>query len=279
LEALKADLERARQSLADAARDHGSWFKAAIFGVFTAACFTAEFVLTWQALAFLFDLEGKTFLAVMLGLAPPCALAVFEVLILRMIEEPWKRLRHSTEAPPWRRRAAQVCMILFLAVLAAGNVQTVLFLAEAREEAARVKEIIISHPETPVVIDRQIVTRAVLSVSIWVTVDGAFLLLLAFSEARAANRAFLARRACARVTALKAKAEEELARRVAALVCCREAWASADSEADLASAHYTAQLRVLLARTNSSFSSGKAPGELIKLLLPARLSAPSRRTA
>ena len=76
-------------------------------------------------------------------------------------------------------------MITLLLGLAAGNLYTVLLLAEAREESARAQHNLMrDEGEETVKVDYAIINRAIVAVSLCVTVDGALFLLLALEEGR-----------------------------------------------------------------------------------------------
>ena len=162
------------------------WVRTLICALCALACFAAEFALTWQALTFVLNVPKHSTLGVLLGLAPPSALAVLELILLRMIERPWQRLRHAAGMSTWRRMAAAGTMLLFLTALGWGNLYTVMLLAEAREEAAKAQYNLMREDNQEVVeVDRDAINRAILAVSVCVTLDGALFLLLAFEEGNA----------------------------------------------------------------------------------------------
>jgi hypothetical protein len=163
------------------------WTKTIIAAFCALACFAAEFTLTWQALTFVLNVPKYSVLGVLLGLAPPSALAVLEIVVLRMIEGPWRqRLRAAGSMSPWRRVAAAATMLAFLLALGWGNLHTVLLLAEAREEAAKAQyNLMREDGDELVAVNQQVINRAILAVSLCVTVDGALFLLLALEEGRA----------------------------------------------------------------------------------------------
>ena len=159
------------------------WVRTLICAFCALACFAAEFALTWQALTFVLNVPKYSALGILLGLAPPSALAVLEVVFLRTIERPWQRLRTASGLSTWRRVAAAATMLLFLVSLGWGNLYTVLLLAEAREEAANAQyNLTREDNEEPVEVNRDVIHRAILAVSVCVTLDGAVFLLLAFEE-------------------------------------------------------------------------------------------------
>ncbi len=175
--------ELADQESASRGRPVPSWTRTVLAFIFAAACFGAEFVLTWQALTFVLNVPKYSVLGILLGLAPPSAVAVLEVVMLRLIEEPWRRFRTEVAGAPWQRIVASIAMAVFLVGLAWGNVETVLLLAKAREEASKAQfDLAREDNDATVQIDRAAIDRAILAVSICVTVDGAIFLLLALEE-------------------------------------------------------------------------------------------------
>jgi len=91
LQAGRAALDHTKTA-ADAGDRRGSWLKILTWTPCAAACFAAEFVLSWNGLCFVLNVEKWTVLGVLLGLAPPSGLAVQEVVIARLFEDPWQEL-------------------------------------------------------------------------------------------------------------------------------------------------------------------------------------------
>lgn len=90
--AARAVLSVAEEAAGEGSR-HGSWVKVTLWSLFAAACFDAEFVLTWTALCFVLNVHRMTVLGVLLGAAPPSGLAVLEIFLARLFEEPWQKVR------------------------------------------------------------------------------------------------------------------------------------------------------------------------------------------
>lgn len=204
------------------------WAKALISTFCALACFGAEFVLTWHALTFVLNVERYSVLGVLLGLAPPCALAVLELVIARLFESPWRSLRSAANLPRWRKALAVAAMVLLLAGLAWGNIHTVLLLAAAREEAAKAQHnALLDEGEETIAVDRAVINRAILAVSVCVTLDGALFLLLALDEWRALRNRRQACRAVARLRAAKDALVQEHLKAAGSAVCLeqsRERW-------------------------------------------------------
>ena len=223
-----------------AAQPEGSWAKAVICAISVCACFAAEFVLTWHALTFMLNVDKRSLLGVLLGLAPPCALAVLELALSRLLEEPWRRLRALPTATR-RGHLMEALMALFLVALAWGNIRTVLLLAQAREEAAKTQYILLHDETAAVEPDREVIRLAVVAVSLCVTTDGALFLLLCLIESKAIARRLRATREAARLRARLETLESEAARAWAAAEIGRKGWQDAEETARLAAARFRSQ--------------------------------------
>lgn len=231
----------------------GSWVKVVLWMVCTVACFAAEFVLTWTALCFVLDIPRMTVLGVLLGLAPPCGLAVLEVSLARLFEEPWQKMR--SEPASKRRWAANIAMGLLLGALAVGNGATLVHLAKAREEAIKIQRDLTSDdstPEQPGKFDQAAIDRAILWIGVCVCVDGSVFLLLALAEGlRLRDRKRLARDV-AKARASRHSAETELAAAQSRLKDCEEAARLADHDGMLAAERYRAHCHYLIAAKNAA---------------------------
>jgi hypothetical protein len=236
LEAARAASSRAEAAAASAA---GSLLKTVIWAACSVACFAAEFVLTWHALCFVLNVPRYSLLGVLLGLAPPSGLAVIEVFLSRLFEEPWRALGPASSRT--RRWAVKGAMALLLAAVAAGNALTVLHLAKAREESSRAERVLnVDGAETAAPIDNGAIDRAVLWVSLLVTVDGAIFLLLALREGASALSARGFRRKAAAFAVDRGRREEETAMACAQVECRRRQWECAEESARLDAARYRA---------------------------------------
>jgi hypothetical protein len=218
----------------------GSWAKAVICAISVCACFAAEFVLTWHALTFMLNVDKRSPLGVLLGLAPPCALAVLELALSRLLEEPWRRLR-ALPLATWRGRVMEGLMALFLVALAWGNVRTVLLLAQAREEAAKTQYALLHDDAAAVEPDREVIRLAVVAVSVCVTIDGALFLLLCLIESRAVGLRLRTRREASRLRGRLELLASEAARTRADAEIRRSSWQDGEETARLAAAQFRSQ--------------------------------------
>lgn len=195
----------------------GRLILATLFVLCAVSCFVAEFELTWVTLPFILNITPTSFLGLMLGIAPATALIILDVVLDRLIEGPWQTIREALKASTTRRVGAIAIMALFLLGLGVANIHTVILLAQAREEVARFRHELNAEDETAEpTLDRASIDRAILAVSVVVTLDGALFFLLG---TRGFRRAF-DRRRCVRnlkrqnseVTSLEAKLSETEAR-------------------------------------------------------------------
>jgi len=181
LQAGRAALDHTKTA-ADAGDRRGSWLKILIWTPCAAACFAAEFVLCWNGLCFVLN----TVLGMLLGLAPPSGLAVQEVVIARLFEDPWQELRRSVAST--RRTVVRVAMAVLLAALAAGNGITIWHLAKAREVAFQLESVLnwnltLDATEKELTsLYRTTIDRAVMWVSLLVSIDGATFLRLSLGR-------------------------------------------------------------------------------------------------
>jgi hypothetical protein len=245
LEASRAASDRAETA---AAATKGSPLKTVIWGACSISCFAAEFVLTWHALCFVLNVPRYSILGILLGLAPPSGLAVIEVFLARLFEEPWQELRAAASRA--RRWAVNGAMGLLLVAVATGNVLTVLHLAKAREESSRAERILNSDgAEGAAPIDNGAIDRAVLWVSVLVTVDGAIFLLLALREGESAVAARRIRRKATALAADCSRLENETSAARTQVECCRQRWEWSEESARLDSGRYRAFCLHLLEQT------------------------------
>lgn len=174
LERLRADRARLDEAILEAERRETSLMAPILFLLCAAAAFCTEYVLNYQALNFLLDVEPGTLLAVATALAPAAAILVLEIIIERAFERPWRRSFDEKLG----KRSRVLPMMLFLFFLAVANLATVGVLGEARAQALET----LANPDF--VVNPLMMALAVLSVSVVVAVNGAYFLLLARLEGR-----------------------------------------------------------------------------------------------
>jgi hypothetical protein len=268
----------ARKEVAEAeqaAKTHGargSWVKVAIWTLCGTACFAAEFVLTWTALCFVLNVERFSVLGVLLGLAPPSGLAVLEVVLARLFEEPWQRMRAATASP--RGLLVRITMGILLVVLAAGNGLTILHLAKAREEAGKATRALAdTHDNTPAQIDQEAIDRAVLSVSLLVTIDGALFLLLSLAEGARLRSRIRIDREVRRSRNEFLRLEGELAGAQSATGSARESWKTVDEKARLCAERYRTHCLYRMNEKTAAFQLNRPIEELIDRSLRLRVMA------
>jgi hypothetical protein len=251
LEASRAALEQAKTA-ADAADRRGNWLKIVIWALCASACFAAEFVLSWNALCFVLNVEKWTVLGVLLGLAPPSGLAILEVVIARLFEDPWQELRAS--AASVRRTVARVAMAVLLVTLAAGNGITIWHLAKAREVAVQLESVLNRNLTSDATekelakLDRTAIDQAVLWVSLLVSIDGAIFLLLSLGAGKEIHNRRIADRELAKARSEHARLETEAARTSSEADAVHESWKTIAEKAEGDAERYRAYCLYLLAR-------------------------------
>ncbi len=257
---LKKRLEAAEAALAEAEErlrrlpESGSWVKVFIWSLCSLACFSAEFVLTWTSLCFVLDVPKVSVLGVLLGLAPPCGLAVLEVFLARIFEEPWQRLRKAPLSG--RRFWSNVSMAALLLSLALGNGLTIVHLAKAREEAIKIQRNVQSQeddPATPVKFDQAAIDRAVLWISLCVCVDGSLFLLLALAQGACLRERRRTEVSLAVTQGKRETLETDFAAAEARVKNSAEAWETAAQAAALAADRYRAHCHYLIAEKNQAW--------------------------
>lgn len=251
----------------------GSRIRVVLWLACTLACFGAEFVLTWTALCFVLDIPRMSVLGVLLGLAPPCGLAVIEVVLARLFEEPWQRLRSA--AAPQQRWPVNIAMGALLVMLALGNGVTLVHLAKAREEAIKLQRDLTSDASSPAEdgkFDQATIDRAILWIGVCVCVDGSVFLLLALAEGlRLRDRSRL-QAAAAETRASHRSAESELASAQARLKDVVEAARQAERDGSLAAERYRAHCHYLIAE-KSAAGSDTPLEEMVNRAILRRLAA------
>jgi len=222
-------------------------FYKTLFGA--AACFSSEYVLSWNALCFVLNVEKLTMLGILLGLAPPNGLAVLEVVIARLFEYPWRDLRTGVCAA--QRWLVRVAMGILLVTLAASDCITIWHLAKAREVAAQ-REAALNQPEAGEKelpsLDRAAIDQAVVWVSLLVSMDGAILLLLSGSAGRNLHCRRRADRPLAQAQSEYASLEAYAAAATSVLDPARENWNAAGARAEEEAERYREYYTHLLAR-------------------------------
>jgi hypothetical protein len=242
--------EEARQAAA-AEPANGNWLKVAIWSLCALACFAAEFVLSWNALCYVLNVPHSSILGVLLGLAPPSALAVFEIVLARLFEEPWQKARALAGS---RRAVTAAAMYLLLSALAVGNVITIVHLAKAREEALRVAREY-GNPDSgdeTVSVDQAAIDRAVLWVSLVVSLDGAVFLMLSLQEGVSWRRRLRLKNADRAAKAECRSLEAEWAGLRAQVESARHAFAAVDEKSSLAADRYRAHCSYLVAEKSAA---------------------------
>jgi hypothetical protein len=271
-EALLATAEIARSVL-----EGGSRLLSVLFALCAAACLSAEFTLTLVTLPFILGIRQWSFLGVTLALAPTTAVIILDKVFGRLIEEPWRALRH-TAGRGVRRWAAVGVMALFMACLGAGNVYTVVALAGAREHATEMRRALESGRDdllTPekIAAHRVAINIAILAVSVFVTLDGACFSLLGLIEFRQLRAANAANRLVERLRASRATARGASGKAGASLAMAESRWEAADELGGIEADRYRAERMFRLAEARSRTPPERSSADLVKSILSGRAGA------
>jgi hypothetical protein len=181
----------------------GSLGCAILMTPFAAACLAMEFVISWSAFCWLFGVEPRSPLGVMLGVGPTAALAVLKVVFARLFEQPYQDLRNGVLHSPASRVVAGATMVLILATVGLFNLYTVIVQARLREDVAIAVRNVLEDDDS-VVYEPVDSEEAVVATSLAVSINGAILFVIAWNEAfnwrrrRSATRAAEAERATLR---------------------------------------------------------------------------------
>jgi hypothetical protein len=204
----------------------GDLVKGLVVGLSAAACFAAEFYMTWDTLPFLLNIPKHSAGGVAVGLTVPIvATTILHLAIDRLFEAPWLR-RDIAGAPAWRRATATLAMGMLLVALGAGTVYAIYLVGTDRSDAIRahlaLEQLLEGSGDAQTVLTGSAPARSFVAVGILLALAGA----VAFGVANAELRHALARaslrlrlalarhRLLAAIQArLRAAAEAEIARR------------------------------------------------------------------
>jgi hypothetical protein len=272
MEQHRPKLIEAEQELRLKQTEPGNWIKAAVFIECFIACFIVEFVLTWYTLPFILSVRQFSFVGVMLAIAPTTALVILDIVLARLIEEPWQRAQAAGSSR--QRTASWLAMGAFLLALGAMNIYTVSMLAEAREESMKAKRNLERLTgEGEIVVDTEALNRAVLAVSICVAIDGALFYLIGMAELRRLRAWMNSRRKTDRLLAkqqylesLHVLSEVEVAKNQALTE-------QIDALAETAAAHYRARHMLQVEKVKKLPRPQPSMRELANNILAKRIGA------
>ena len=160
----------------------GSLGCAILLTPFAIACLAMEFVISWTALSWLFGIDRRSLLGVMVGVGPTAALAILKIVFARLFEQRYQDLRAGVLQSTRARILAGVSMALVLTAVALFNIYTVMVQARLREEISIVVRDALENDDvtTFAPIDSE---EAVVATSVAVSINGAILFVIAWNEA------------------------------------------------------------------------------------------------
>jgi hypothetical protein len=271
----KAEFDDASEHLADAENKlqqtkPASWIKAAIFDLSALTCFTAEFAFTFVTLPFLLNIAPTSFLGVMVAAAPTTAMIMLDVVIARLFEDPWQAVQEIASKSRLRKALLMGLMAGWLTALGAGNLYVVMLLADARQDASLIYQRL-TDPETEITTeagdDSEIVKKAILTVSVMVTLDGAMLLLLGLNETRRCRQFTKARTT---MVSLRVKRQALLQRWLhseAHVKVCEHNYENVQERAKLAKMQYRGHRHYQLEQTLNALMRARKASELVDDIL------------
>jgi hypothetical protein len=161
-------------------------------------------------------------------------------------------------------------MAAWLTVLAVGNLYVVILLADAREEASLIYQRLTdteAEITTETGRDSLVVKKAILTVSVMVTLDGALLLLLGLNETR---RCWQFTKAHTTVVSLRVKRQslrQQWLHSEAHVKVCEHNYKNAQERAKLAEMQYKGQRHYQLEQALNAFIRARKASELVDDIL------------
>ena len=184
---------------------------------------------------------------------------MLEVVLARLFEDPWQELRAS--AASTRRTLVRLAMTVLLLALAAGNGITIWHLAKAREVAVQLEDVLNRNlaPDATekelAKLDRTAIDRAVLWVSLLVSIDGAIFLLLSLGAGKEIHLRRIADRKLARARSEHARLETEAAKTSSEADAVHESWKTVNEKAEGDAERYREYCLYLLAQREAIASA------------------------
>lgn len=254
----------------------GRWIKAVIFDLSALACFVAEFAFTYATLPFLLNIAPGSLMGVMVAAAPTTAMVVMDVVIARLFENPYQAVHDVVSRSRLRKLFFGALMACWLSALAAGNIYVVMSLADAREEASLIYQRL-TDPEAEIAddaeADNKIVKKAIIAVSVMVTLDGAVLLLMGLNETRRCRRFSRARRTVTVLRAQRQRWHQQWLRSEAVVKLCRHNFENVRERARLAEIQYKGLRYYQLEQTLNARARARKANELVEDILVGRVQA------
>jgi len=237
--AIKAGAAQARAAQAKP----GNGFMGIVFLVCVLVCLAAEFGLTLATLPYILGFQQWSVLGIALAIAPTTALVIMDKVLGRLVEDPWERIDSITGYMRWLTTTVMlVCMV----TLGLGNIWTVGLLADARERVTEMRHAL-EHKSSPQLSAEQIrenrvaTQKAILAVSIFVTLDGAMFSLFGLSELRRRRAYRSAHKEAARLDEVQKSSRTKLLDSRSKLRVAQQEWAEADERSRIAANRFREQ--------------------------------------
>jgi len=199
-------LQRAEEHLSQVPQ--GNWLWAMICLACAVIGLSAEYAFTYETLPFLLEIPKGDTLAFFVAAAPVTSVVMLDMVMWRLIEEPWRTARNAN---PQNRSAwgwiPLLVMGLFLVSIGAMLLYTTGLLAEIREEVQQFYH----GSQGGGTLNSHLVNQTILWISIGVMLTSAWFLLHGILEYRQARQWSAAKRTVNKLRAQQLKCDEKLA--------------------------------------------------------------------
>jgi hypothetical protein len=268
---VRSQLEEAGKDLRSKEAEPDSLVKQIVAYASFAGCSVCEFVLTWYTLPFILSVPQYSLAGIMLALAPTTALAILEVALARLIEEPWRKTQLAGSSGGNKKSVA--VMTIFLVLLSASNILMVAWLAKAREESSNAKRNLERmEGETEVKVNQDVLDRAIMAVSICVAIDGALFFLIGMDEGRRRRERMKSRKIAAGLSDELQQLETRRTDAVKQVMIEQGALAGLDARAEAVAEHYRARLVFQLEQVANRPAQPRRPREYVSDILAHRVN-------
>lgn len=253
----------------------GNGFMGVVFVLCVSVCLGAEFALTLATLPYILGFQQWSVMGVALAIAPTTAVIIMDRVLGRLVEDPWEHIDTMTGHMRWLTIAVMTVSMLSLGV---GNIWTVGLLADARERVTEMRHALEHKSAPPLSADqikenRAATQKAILAVSIFVTLDGAMFSLFGLSELRRRRDYRDAHKRAATWREVHVLSRAKLLDSESGLRVAQRSWAEAEEHAQVAASRFREQQLLKLEQilhTAAPFRSGKE-------VVTSVLTAPSAR--
>lgn len=255
----------------------GNGFIGIVFVLCVLVCLGAEFALTLATLPYILGFQQWSVMGVALAIAPTTAVIIMDRVLGRLVEDPWERIGTMTGHIRWLTVAV---MMVSMLSLGAGNIWTVGLLADARERVTEMRHALEHKSAPPLSADqvkenRAATQKAIVAVSIFVTLDGAMFSLFGLSELRRRRDYRDAHKMAATSREVRVSSRAKLLDSESALRVAQQEWAEAEERAQVAANRFREQQLLKLEQILNTAAPLRSGHEIVTSVL----TGPSTRGA